>query len=109
MHSGREAVVTKCVITDFGFACAEGSDDTMPGTIKYLAPETIRGDDYSRPADIWATGVTLMELWTGKPVVESINDDKLESLLAEVFIHISELISIPHTRKINTHNRWDGS
>ena len=38
---GREGVVTSVVLTDFGFACVENSDDNMPGTV-WHTPQRLR-------------------------------------------------------------------
>ena len=37
---------------------------TFTGTLHYLAPEIINGDNYSFEADIWSLGVTFYELMT---------------------------------------------
>ncbi|XP_028076410.1 mitogen-activated protein kinase kinase kinase 18-like [Camellia sinensis] len=36
------------------------------GTTLYMAPESIRHEDYEPEADIWALGCTILELLTGK-------------------------------------------
>jgi eukaryotic-like serine/threonine-protein kinase len=37
------------------------------GTVSYLAPEQVRGDDIETPADIYALGLVLLECLTGAP------------------------------------------
>jgi len=79
---GREAVITQAVITDFGFACVEKSDDTIPGTVRYMSPEALIGESpCGRPGDIWALGVTLMEIWSGKKPLGEIGDEAIERSL----------------------------
>ena len=39
---------------------------TFVGTTCYMSPERLSGEAYSYPADIWALGIILLELATGK-------------------------------------------
>src|SRR5246127_124617 len=64
-------------IMDFGLARQYESDATLPGTGAiagtpgYLAPELIRGNRPSRASDVFALGVLLHQVLTGKRPVES--------------------------------------
>jgi tetratricopeptide (TPR) repeat protein/TolB-like protein len=57
-------------ILDFGLA--KGSDATLTatwalmGTIAYMAPEQVNGEKVDQRADLWAFGVVLFEMVTGK-------------------------------------------
>ncbi|GAA0167945.1 hypothetical protein LIER_22777 [Lithospermum erythrorhizon] len=56
-------------IADFG--CAKRlnkADDkvVIGGTPLFMAPEVVRGEEQSFPADIWALGCTLIEMATGR-------------------------------------------
>ena len=57
-------------LTDFGVArTAQGSltgTGVIVGTLSYLAPETLNGDPADARTDIWAFGVTLFEMLTGR-------------------------------------------
>jgi serine/threonine protein kinase len=58
-------------LTDFGIARALGASEvTAPGTIKgklaYMAPEQARGENVDGRADVFAMGVMLWELCTGR-------------------------------------------
>jgi serine/threonine-protein kinase len=58
-------------LTDFGIARALGAaEETAPGTIKgklaYMAPEQARGESVDGRADVFAMGVLLWELCTGR-------------------------------------------
>ncbi len=58
-------------IMDFGLARLSGTTRVTRtgqslGTIAYMSPEQIKGDIADRRTDIWALGVTLYELLTGR-------------------------------------------
>ena len=57
-------------ITDFGLATlAEGIEgaEILAGTPTYMAPETLAGKEVTLKSDIYALGLVLYELFTGKP------------------------------------------
>jgi len=58
-------------IADFGYAAQLTSDkikrNTIVGTPYWMAPELIRGQDYSHKVDIWSTGIMMMEMAEGNP------------------------------------------
>ena len=54
-------------ITDFGLAAIEGAADIAhAGTPAYMAPELLAGRDPSIESDIYALGLVLYELFTGR-------------------------------------------
>ena len=55
-------------LCDFGVSSElEGSvAETFVGTGTYMAPERIRGAQYTVKSDVWSVGLTLMELAIGK-------------------------------------------
>ncbi len=57
----------KLVLIDF--SCAKKLDShrtsTLIGTPFYMAPETIREEEYTYNADIWSMGVIFYEMITG--------------------------------------------
>jgi serine/threonine protein kinase len=70
-------------LTDFGIARLEdGTCVTQPGqvlgTLRYLAPELVRGAPPSRAADLFALGVLLREL----PVAGELRPESAEALAA---------------------------
>ncbi|MBY0397521.1 MAG: serine/threonine protein kinase, partial [Thermoleophilia bacterium] len=73
-------------LTDFGIAgpLADiiASGDLSAGTPTYMAPEQLNGQGVSVRSDIYALGLVLYELFTGKPVFRAANLTELRSLHA---------------------------
>jgi serine/threonine-protein kinase len=64
----------KVRITDFGLAGMVGSfkaDESRAGTPSYMAPEQLAGKDASVQSDIYALGLVLYEVFTGKRAYEA--------------------------------------
>jgi serine/threonine-protein kinase len=60
-------------ITDFGLAGLTGefrSEDVGAGTPAYMAPEQLAGEEVTEASDIYALGLVLYEVYTGKPAYE---------------------------------------
>src|SRR5262245_46452632 len=63
----------RVVVTDFGLAWAAGgtlasitSPDDLVGTPAYMSPEQVEGYDVTATADVYAFGVVLYEMVTGR-------------------------------------------
>jgi len=67
MLDGRGEVL----IMDFGLAgLAHEIEDVRSGTPAYMAPEQLAGKEVTARSDIYALGLVLYELFTGKPAFE---------------------------------------
>ena len=58
-------------LTDFGIALALGADSatrtgTLLGSVQYVAPELVRGEQATPLSDVYALGVVLYEVATGR-------------------------------------------
>lgn len=84
-------------IVDFGLAKLigrsriTGSGATL-GTVAYMSPEQARSDDSDARADIWALGVVLYEMLTGRlPFRGEIDQAVVYSILSEDPVPVQEL------------------
>jgi serine/threonine-protein kinase len=62
------------------------------GTAAYMAPEQARGRPVDRRADIWAFGVTLCEMLTGRP---AFTGEDITEILASVVKDTPDLGGVP--------------
>eukprot|EP00466_Bigelowiella_natans_P019627 jgi/Bigna1/44148/e_gw1.89.34.1 len=72
-----------CVV-DFGLAkqySGSGSFNTLLGTPLYLAPEMIAAPGYGKECDMWAVGVILYVVLSGRPPFYSSNQKKLFKII----------------------------
>ena len=63
------------------------------GTAAYMSPEQARGKKVDRRADIWAFGVVLWEMLTGRKLFEG---DTISDVLASVLKEAPDLEALPH-------------
>jgi len=73
-------------ITDFGLAALErelGPADIVSGTPGYMAPEQLAGREVTVRSDIYALGLVLYELFTGRPAFTASSVNELKRLQSE--------------------------
>jgi len=74
MLDGRGEIL----ITDFGLAgVAHEIEDVRSGTPAYMAPEQLAGKEVTARSDIYALGLVLYELFTGKPAFMGYTRDEI--------------------------------
>jgi serine/threonine-protein kinase len=89
--------VDRVVLIDFGFAALEGGtkltmQGTVVGSLTYIAPERLRGEEADARSDVYAMGVILFELLTGQPPFVAPDDFDL------IAMHLGE--APPHVHAI---------
>jgi serine/threonine-protein kinase len=73
----------KARITDFGLAVVSQElrgEEVLTGTPAYMAPEQLTGKEATQRSDIYALGLVLYELFTGKQVFEAKSIPELMAL-----------------------------
>ena len=85
-------------VTDFGIARVLGGhrrtrDGRIIGTIAYMSPEQVHGQDVDGRSDIYSLGVVLYELVTGRPPFDA--PDEFDLMCAQ----INEAPVAPHVRR----------
>ncbi len=90
-------------IMDFGLAKLKGSAQVTKtgktvGTITYMSPEQVRGEEVDRRSDIWSFGVVLYEMLTGVlPFKEDYEHAVMYSILNEDPPPVTRVTpSLPH-------------
>jgi len=100
----------RAVITDFGLARAAAEDDSSPrvtaqdalvGTPAYMAPEQVEGGAVTTASDVYAFGVVLYEMTTGRYPFHG------ESSLATAVMRLKEDPVPPRELAPHLDERWE--
>jgi serine/threonine-protein kinase len=97
--------VERVVLIDFGFATFEGSakltlQGTVVGSLTYIAPERLRGEDADPRTDLYAIGAILFELLAGAPPFSA--DDDFELIGMHVHAAPPSLLQLGLPRSLDT-------
>lgn len=93
-------------ILDFGIAKLAGTEITLVGarmgTLAYMAPEQLEGDEVGAHTDIWSLATLMYEMLTGSPLFAA---EKTSSLLkavmhSEPHLEHPNLIANPHLQRL---------
>ena len=78
----------EATLLDFGIARITSDGDLTRtgatiGTVAYIAPEHVRGGDADERSDVWALGVILYEMLTGRLPFSGANDYELRQAIVD--------------------------
>jgi p21-activated kinase 1 len=71
---------------DFGLSTREGLNYDVCGTVPYMAPELVKRSRYTKSVDIWALGMTVVEMLNNSQPYseEEYKDDIKENILQHI-------------------------
>lgn len=82
-------------IADFGWSVHAPNKrrTTLCGTLDYLPPEMILGEDHDTMVDVWSLGVLMYEFLVGKPPFEAERHDETYKKIVKVDLHFPSHVS----------------
>ena len=84
------------LLTDFGLSkvAADGEQcRSMTGTVEYMAPEVIQGQEYGTAVDWWSFGILGVDLLTGSSPFQANNDMKIREKITKAKLTLPYFLS----------------
>lgn len=74
-----------CKVCDFGWAAScDSRRKTYCGTLDYVCPEILSGQEYDTSIDVWCVGVLAFEMMTGKAPFYHLSQNITKQKITEV-------------------------
>ncbi|MBK9387191.1 MAG: tetratricopeptide repeat protein [Planctomycetes bacterium] len=94
----------RALLIDFGLARAVGDASltrtgTQPGSLAYMSPEQVRGEEVDPRTDVWSLGATLFELATLRSPFAAETEEATRQRILEG--------KVPDMRRSGSHVAWD--
>jgi tetratricopeptide (TPR) repeat protein len=87
-------------VLDFGLASAFGQDNSVAGTLAYIAPEVLLGEPAGESADLYAVGVMAYELLAGVKPFHSDNAVELIDMVIETLPDMTRISADPAITRV---------
>ncbi|RIA81905.1 kinase-like domain-containing protein [Glomus cerebriforme] len=82
LHIGNILYTSNACITDMGlckpadYIATENTKNSTYGVLPYIAPEILRGQNYTKAADIYSFGIIMYEVISGLPPYHDVSHDQ---------------------------------
>lgn len=81
------------VLTDFGLSSLDEVCHSILGTPQFTAPEVLKGEEYSYPADWWSFGIMMYDMLVGETPFSGNNRTKIFNKILKTKLNIPDYLS----------------